>query len=123
MKKILKSIVKTLFFCGNYQFLPTVIFFWYSFFFLVMVRVWGPFGIIDNWFFVNFSTPGFALFNFIESQFDKIIGLNMAPRSFFYASTLRSFGIIFSLAVLCIFLFNIATIWLFRWISKRGSRS
>lgn len=98
---------------GYYGWLPTVVFFWYSFFFLVLVQTYGPFAIVDNWFIVNFSRPGFALFNFIESQFDKMMGLNMALRNFFYATTLRSFLLVFSLVLIGVFLFNMAIIWFF----------
>lgn len=109
MKKFFKAIT----FRGSYEWLPTVIFFWYSFFFLALVQIYGPFAIIDNWFIVNFSRPGFSLFNFIESQLS--LPGQQGFRSLSYATPLRPFLLVFSLVLVGVFLFNMAIIWFLHW--------
>lgn len=114
----MRQLLKTLFFRGNYLWLPTVIFFWYSFFFLALVRMYGPFAIVDNWFIVQFSRPGFALFNFIESQLLLPGQQGLINPS--YATPLRPFLLIFSLALVGIFLLNLFAIWLLRGRVKKS---
>lgn len=117
MEKFFKSSFKTLFFRGNYGWLPTVILFWYSFFFLILVQIYGPFAIVDDWFIVNFSRPGFALFNFVESQL--LLPGQQGLRNLSYATPLRPLFLIFSLTLFGVFLLNFATIRLVRWTRSR----
>ena len=108
--KLLKAVT----FQEHYEWLPSIIFFWYSFFFLILLQIYGPFAIVDNWLIVNFSRPGFALFSFIENAINNIIGSNMSLRGIFYAESTISFGIVFSLALISVILANLIIIRIFR---------